>query len=153
MAEMQETINRQKAEIERLEADLKVKNQVLKDRELTPYPFDDDHGRRTSYLHILNRKQAEIVKLEAEKDRLNYLLQCYALEHGTAVDKERFLKPARADAVKEFTKRLHKYINDFREKREMVMLPYTESALLVIEKKIENLVKEFTEGGDADRAD
>jgi hypothetical protein len=64
-----------------------------------------------------------------------------------------YVKAVKAEAVKEFAERLHKYINDFREKREMVMLPYTESALLVIEKKIENLVKEFTEGGDADRAD
>jgi hypothetical protein len=129
-------IKRLKEEIERLEADLKVKNQVLKDRELTPCPFDDDHERRTSYLHILNRKSAEIVKLEAEIDRLNYILQCYALEHGTAVDKERFLKPARAEAVKEFAEKL---------KKGAVL---DDDLLWVTDVDIDNLVKEFTEGGD-----
>lgn len=53
---------------------------------------------------------------------------------------------AKREAVKAFAKRLHKSIDDFRDKREMVMLPYTESALLCIERRIDNLVKEMTEG-------
>lgn len=51
----------------------------------------------------------------------------------------------KADGIKEFAERLHNGINDFRDKREMVMLPYTEAALLCIERKIDNLVKEMTE--------
>lgn len=56
------------------------------------------------------------------------------------------LEAERAEAIKEFAERLHKGIDDFRDKREMVMLPYTESALLIIERKIDNLVAEMTEG-------
>lgn len=56
------------------------------------------------------------------------------------------LKTIKSESVKEFAERLHKQIDDFREKREMVMLLYTEAALLSVEKKIDNLVKEFTEG-------
>lgn len=49
----------------------------------------------------------------------------------------------KAEAVKEFAERLHKGIDDFRDKREMVMLPYTESALLIIERKIDLIAKEM----------
>ena len=52
----------------------------------------------------------------------------------------------KTEAIKEFAERLHKGIDDFRDKREMVMLPYTESALLIVERKIDNLVAEMTEG-------
>ena len=57
-----------------------------------------------------------------------------------------YAKAIKAEVIKEFAKKLHKAINDFRDKREMVMLPYTESALLIIERKIDNLVAEMTEG-------
>ena len=52
----------------------------------------------------------------------------------------------KTEAIKEVAERLHKGIDDFRDKREMVMLPYTESALLIMERKIDNLVAEMTEG-------
>ena len=89
-------------------------------------------------LDLINRQQAEIVKLEAETDRLNYILQCYALEYGTAVDKERFLKPARAEAVKEFAERL--------KQKETTAISCKRFEGVVSTDDIDNLVKEFTEG-------
>lgn len=53
------------------------------------------------------------------------------------------VKKIRTEARKEFAERLHKVIDSFREKREMVMLPYTEAALLYVEKNIDNLVEEM----------
>ena len=114
---------------------------------------------KSQALKLINRQKSEIESLgesvrlqsemlydlEMEIERLKGILDSYALQYGTATDKEVFLKQAKAEAFKEFADGLHKYIDDFREKREMVMLPYTEAALLAIEKKIDNLVKEFTE--------
>lgn len=82
-----------------------------------------------------NGGQTEIERLEAEIERLNYILQCYALEYGTAADKERFLKPVRAEAIKEFAERL-------KEELTTGMAVMRVSALDIID----NLVKEFTEG-------
>ena len=104
---------------------------------LTPY-LDCKTMVQKQALALINRQKAEIERLEnslaiSKKETKRYVAQCQTIRSGVA---------------KEIAERLHKYINDFREKREMVMLPYTESALLVIEKKIDNLVKkEFTEGG------
>jgi hypothetical protein len=82
-----------------------------------------------SVLDLINRQKAEIEELREINDcRTNDMPLFYA------------------EALKEFAERLHKHIDDFREKREMVMLPYTEAALLCIEKKIDDLVKEMTEG-------
>ena len=97
---------------------------------------DKDGNALEKYaLALINRQKAEIVKLEAEIDRLNYILQCYALEHGTAVDKERFLKPARAEAVKEFAEMLKEIVDG-----------NSSGYLFIPEKRFDNLVKEFTEG-------
>ena len=81
-------------------------------------------------LDLINRQRAEIEGLK----------EAYAVYEETSG-----LKQAKAEAIKEFAKRLHKGIDDFRDKREMVMLPYTESALLCIERKIDNITKELTE--------
>jgi hypothetical protein len=80
-----------------------------------------------------NRQKAEIDRQDKEIERLNGILENYAFEYGTTVDKERFLKKARADAVKEFAKRL---------KKETLF----DSGWGVIQPDvIDNLVKEFTE--------
>jgi hypothetical protein len=55
---------------------------------------------------FINRQEAEIEEQEAEIERLNYILQCYALEYGTVGDKERLLKVARDEAVTEFVEGL-----------------------------------------------
>lgn len=80
-----------------------------------------------SVLDLINRKNAEIE----------------SLENSVRLQAE-MLYEARVEAIKEFAERLHKGIDDFRDRREMVMLPYTESALLIIERKIDNLVAQMT---------
>lgn len=86
---------------------------------------------------LMNRQKAEIERLQSmNQAKLDMI-------HDLRTDVE----TARAEAVKEFAERLRGKIDNFREKREMVMLPYTEAALICIEKHIDNLVKEFTEGG------
>ena len=103
-------------------------------------------------LNLINRQKEEIESLkianekmydankeqEAEIDRLNYLLQGYALEYGTVVDKERFLKNAKAEAVKEFAERL--------KKRETTAISCKRFEGVISTDDIDNLVKEFTEG-------
>jgi hypothetical protein len=82
-----------------------------------------------------NRQKAEIDRQDKEIERLNGILENYAFEYGTTVDKERFLKKARADAVKEFVERLKpSYVYDWEIKLDHVY-----------EEDIDNLVKEFTE--------
>lgn len=87
-------------------------------------------------LEMFNRQNAEIERLTIELDAMR----------GAANSLKMHYEKAKAEAIKEFAERLHKGIDDFRDKREMVMLPYTESALLIIERKIDNLVAEMTEG-------
>jgi hypothetical protein len=121
---------------------------------------------------FINRQKAEIERLEHIRAELSKEADRIAEEHSDLIVEkdelfdiaENALKgmreanalfpkvqaKARAQAVKEFAEGLHKYINEFRERREMVMLPYTEAALLAIERKIDNLVKEFAEGGDTE---
>lgn len=79
----------------------------------------------------INRQKAKIEEQKGEIDRLNYILQCYALEYGTAADKERFLKPVIAEAVKEFAEWLK------------VKAP---TVNFFWGKDVDKLVKEFTEG-------
>ena len=90
-----------------------------------------------------NRQKAEIEEQEAEINRLNYLLQCYALEYGTVVDKERVLKSARAEAVKEFAERLKEECGNVA-RMEFGGFTY----FCVGYEFFDNLVKEFTEGED-----
>lgn len=85
----------------------------------------------------INRQNAEVKRLELLTQSLNLVI----------AELQKDCENTKAEAIKEFAERLHKGINDFRDKREMVMLPYTEAALLCIERKIDNLVKEMTEGG------
>lgn len=104
-------------------------------------------------LDLINRQKAEIERLNIELDAMRSAANSLKMHYDLAV-KEREanvkgfteqIQTARAGAIKEFSERLHKGIDDFRDKREMVMLPYTESALLIIERKIDNLVAEMTE--------
>lgn len=81
-------------------------------------------------------QKKEIERLKADVRICESEIRCERIHRGMA----------KAEAIKEFAERLHKGIDDFRDKREMVMLPYTESALLIIERKIDNLVAELTEG-------
>lgn len=49
--------------------------------------------------------KAEVDALYAEKDRLNYILQCYALQYGTVVDKMKVFNEIRREcAVEIFAK-------------------------------------------------
>lgn len=110
-----------------------------------------------SVLDLINRKNAEIAALTTAVDNSTkeflklhdeYQDQKAEIEDLREIvftDRTEAIKNLKAEAIKEFAERLHKGIDDFRGKREMVMLPYTESALLIIERKIDNLVAEMTE--------
>lgn len=144
-------IKRCKAEIERLQGNLQfvrgmVERQKVDIEELRAMLISDD---KTTYSAQIAKEawyaqNSEFIrKLESEIERLkgyNKNLQ----SANTALSNE--ILDIKAEAIKEFAERLHKDIDNFREKREMVMLPYTEAALLYIEKCIDNLVKEMTEG-------
>lgn len=82
--------------------------------------------REKDAIDLMKRQMAEI---EEKSNKLREILPIVA--------------ELKAEAVKEFAERLHKGIDDFRDKREMVMLPYTESALLIIERKIDLIAKEM----------
>jgi ATPase subunit of ABC transporter with duplicated ATPase domains len=125
-------INRQKAEVEGL------RDTIVKG-DYSSYVA----RRATEDWHRMNLER--IRRFEEEIERLvtlNSQLKAKVFEE----------RKAKAEAIKEFAERLHKHIDDFREKREMVMLPYTEAALLCIEKKIDDLVKEMMEGGNTDES-
>lgn len=81
-------------------------------------------------LDLINRQKAEI-------ERKGRIIESYALQYGTAADKEVFLRKVRAEAIREFAKRLKEksYIPD----------PYWKMSV-VDEYRIDNLVKEMTEG-------
>jgi hypothetical protein len=55
---------------------------------------------------------------------------------------------ARADTVRKMQDRLKDYTKDFRDKFEMVMLPYTEAALVGFERTIDQIAKEMLEVGN-----
>ena len=55
-------------------------------------------------LDLINRQKAEIER----KDRI---LESYALQHGTATDKEVLLRQAKAEAVREFADKIERYID------------------------------------------
>lgn len=60
-------------------------------------------------LDLINRQEAEKAELQreiasykSEIERLQRILDSYALQYGTAVDKDRLLKQAKSEAIKEF---------------------------------------------------
>ena len=76
-----------------------------------------EHGRNTNTaivgicdraIGLINRQKAEINKQDAEIERLKGILEAYALQYGTVVNKEFFLRKARTEAVKEFAEWLKK---------------------------------------------
>lgn len=89
------------------------------------------NGRDIS--HLLERKEREI-------DRLN---QAHVLKIGEVQEHYRNqIGKARAEAIKEFAERLNEYI-DF-----LTSSPYTEGVVPCIKAKIEQFMKEMTEGED-----
>jgi hypothetical protein len=99
----------------------------------------DAANRIESLCDEVNRQKAEIDRQDKEIERLNGILENYAFEYGTTVDKERFLKKARDEAAKEFAEMLKEYTHDVVLYGEVVTM-----------SRINNLVKEFTEGGDTE---
>jgi chromosome segregation ATPase len=80
------------------------------------------------------------LKAEAEIERLKKSLeQCE--DNGEYWESK--YKTAKAEAYKEFAKSIHKAITDYKDKKEMPMLPYTGYALDYVEEKIDNLLKEL----------
>lgn len=107
-----------------------------------PNTFGNCYANLAGYaLALINRQKAEIKRLK-EDNKILTINADNAFQDGLDEAKDLYSHEIKAEAVKEFAKRLHKDIDDFREKREMVMLPYTEGALLYVERKIDNLVKE-----------
>lgn len=107
-------------------------------------PLRNDHkyckNRLAKYvIDLIDRQKAENEKQAAEIERLKGIIESYALQYGTAVDKEFFLKKAKAEALKEFSERL----------KQMALIIYYDPRKgilpLVSSDIIDNLVKEFTE--------
>ena len=64
------------------------------------YP-ECDHEIEVMALDLINRQKAEIER----KDRI---IESYALQYGTAADKEVFLRKIRVEAIKGFAERIKK---------------------------------------------
>ncbi len=108
-----------------------------------------EHGRNTNTaivgicdraIGLINRQKAEIDEQNTKIERLNYILESYALQYGTVVGKKRLLRKARAEAVKEFAERLKTKVDGWYY--DFAKFDDTMDALM----EIANLVKEFTEG-------
>lgn len=81
--------------------------------------------------------KSEVKKLEAEVERLTTIINSYALQYGTVVDKEVFLKKARAEGAKEIANSIKTYY-DHIDKTVGALINYT----------IDQKLKEFLgEGG------
>ena len=80
-------------------------------------------------LDLINRQKAEIER----KDRI---LESYALQYGTATDKEVLLKQAKAEAIKEFAEKL-------KEKYSQADILCPRRIISITEKGLDNLVKEM----------
>lgn len=91
----------------------------------------------TDAANHIERLCEEINRQKAEIERLKNL------ERNVYETVEKLKNKIESEARKAFAERLHKAIDSFREKQEMVMLPYTEAALCYVEKNIDNLVKEM----------
>ena len=110
-------INRQKAEIERL---IDLINEIGEYNEAW---VADNHDLRV-----------ELKRADEEIERKDRILESYALQYGTATDKEVFLRKAKADAIREFAER-------FRERCGR----NCDSAIIWAKGTIDNLVREMTE--------
>ena len=76
----------------------------------------------------------EINRQKAEIERLSGIIESYALQYGTATDRELFLSNARTKAVKEFAERL---------KKDRYVIFNTMYSDFWFSEAIDNLVKEF----------
>lgn len=104
----------------------------------SPIPMCDDCpvGERDMCFDFLKGYALDLIKRQkAEIERKGRIIESYALQYGTAADKEVFLRKVRAEAIREFAERLKLYL--FIERGGI----YTVSG-----KDIDNLVKEMTEG-------
>ena len=89
-------------------------------------------------IDLINRQNAEIERWKKNCDELyDQMSERQKAEVKIA------RRMGKAEAIKEFAERLHKEINDYRDKKEMPMLPYTGYALDYVDRKIDNLVKEM----------
>ena len=79
--------------------------------------------------------KSEVEELEKEVERLTGILNSYALQYGTVVDKEVFLKKARAEDAKEFADSIKTYYAHI-DKTVGALINYT------IDKKLEEFLEE-----------
>jgi chromosome segregation ATPase len=79
----------------------------------------------------------QVGKLTEENERLENICQSYALQYGTATDKEVFLKQVRADTVRKMQERLSEQFHD--------RVAYTRS---YVHDTIDQIAKEMIEKGD-----
>ena len=52
-------------------------------------------------LDLIKRQKSEVEKLEAEVERLTTILNSYALQYGTVVDKQKVIDKAKAEVARE----------------------------------------------------
>lgn len=76
------------------------------------------------------------------------LVESYTLQYGTAVDREVFLKPARAEAVTKFVERLDEKVCLFTTQGDEQYREGASDAIGWYDEKVEETLKEFTEGSN-----
>ena len=90
----------------------------------------------------LGDARAELQKAEEEIERKDRILESYALQYGTATDKEVFLQKARAKAIREFAELLKQNPRKLTEYDEG---GWDCTVYAVTVEDIDNLVNEMTE--------
>ena len=83
---------------------------------------------------------ALIKELTEENERLEHICNSYALQYGTAADKEVFLKAERADTVRKMQERLKAHFDTYTDE--------DEETALYMRNLIDQIAKEMLEDAD-----
>jgi hypothetical protein len=110
------------------------------------YYKDGNATERGVIANAINDILPEYERQKAEIKRKDRIIESYALQYGTAADKEVFLRKARAEAIREFAERLFERVavKTLVGKSEDYSDGFIE-ATCWYDEEIDNLVKEMTE--------
>lgn len=140
MKDVYSLVHRQKAKIKKLEKGRMTDKEIikaLKDCVSCEVCTECDSRGACDDLSKLLYQTSDLI--DRQKEEIERLQK----ENHQFADIGKMHSEAKSEARKEFAERVKKVIDGFREKREMVMLPYTEAALLHVEKNIDNLLEEM----------
>lgn len=100
-----------------------------------PYAEKEDCAKQNA------RDVIELIKeLTEENERLEHICNSYALQYGTAADKEVFLKAERADTVRKMQERLKAHFDTYTDE--------DEETALYMRNLIDQIAKEMLEDAD-----